>query len=175
MRHRENTHTLDRKVLLSSLYQSVRTSCLRLCSLNWVSCRTAFPQAELCLLPTIVGTFRYSPFGSASWIEVLVKSPSIACPVDFPTFSRNTSTGKFRIHCNFAEAEALARKAQLVLVISESKVAWNAGVSGPVSGKAPPLCRIAPRKRLSSRPPYAIMWEYVETAPALQNAQHQNI
>jgi len=65
----------------------------------------------------------------------------------------------FLIQLNFSRALAPARDEQFVLLINESKVLWNAAVSGPVSGKAPPLWRIAPRKRPSSLPPYAIMWE----------------
>jgi hypothetical protein len=68
---------------------------------------------------------------------------------------------------NFSRALAPDRDEQFVLLISESNVFWNAVVSGVVSGKAPPLWRIAPRKRPSSLPPYAIMWEYMDTAPAL--------
>lgn len=54
---------------------------------------------------------------------------------------------------SFSVAVALAKGEQVVFVMRESKVLWKAGVSGRVRGKAPPLWRMAARKRWSSRPP----------------------
>jgi hypothetical protein len=90
-------------------------------------------------------------------MDVRAKSPSIDCPVDDPTLALKTSSGSDLMQFNFAAADELVSGLQVVFVISESKVDWNAFVLGLVSGKAPPLWRMAPRKSPSSRPPYAII------------------
>lgn len=58
---------------------------------------------------------------------------------------------------SFSAELAPAKDEQLVPVTKESNVLWNTSVSGGVSGNAPPLSRMAPLKRPSSLPPYAIM------------------
>lgn len=99
----------------------------------------------------------YLPAGSARWIDVRAKSPSTDCPVDDPTLALKTSSGSDLIQPSFSVADELANEVQVVFVISELKVDWKAVVFGAVRGKAPPLCRMAPRKSPSSRPPYAII------------------
>jgi hypothetical protein len=118
--------------------------------------------------PTIVAILTYFPAGSARCMDVRAKSPSMDCPVDDPTLALKTSSGSDLMQSNLSAADELTSGLQVVFVISVSKVHWKAVVFGAVSGKAPPLWRMAPRKSPSSRPPYAIMWEYIDTAPALQ-------
>lgn len=89
--------------------------------------------------PTIVAILTYSPAGSARWMDVRAKSPSMDCPVDGPTLALNTSSGSDLIQSSFSAADELASVLQVVFVISESKVDWKAVVFGAVSGKAPPL------------------------------------
>lgn len=72
-------------------------------------------------------------------MEVRVKSPSIDCPVADPTFARKVSRGNARMQFSFSDADEFALEMQLVFVMSESNVDWNAVVPGPVRGKAPPL------------------------------------
>jgi hypothetical protein len=116
----------------------------------------------------MVAILTYLPAGSARWMDVRAKSPSIDCPVDDPTLALKASSGSDLMQFSFMAADELAYGLQIVFVISKSKEDWKAVVSGLVRGKAPPLWRMAPRKSPSSRPPYAIIWEYIDTAPALQ-------
>ena len=89
--------------------------------------------------PTMVATLTYCPAGSARWIDVRAKSPSIDCPVDGPTFALKTSSGRDLMQSSFSAADELTNGLQVVFVISESKVDWKAVVFGAVSGNAPPL------------------------------------
>lgn len=90
-------------------------------------------------------------------MEVRIKSPSTDCPVEDPTFALNTSSGSDLMQSSFSVADDRASELHVVCVMSESNVDWKAIVFDAVRGKAPPLWRMAPRKRPSSRPPYAII------------------
>lgn len=72
--------------------------------------------------PTMVAILTYLPAGSARWIDVRAKSPSMDCPVDDPTLALKTSSGSDLMQSNLAVAVALRSGRQVVFVISESKV-----------------------------------------------------
>ena len=72
--------------------------------------------------PTMVAILTYLPAGSARWIDVRAKSPSIDCPVDGPTLALKTLSGNDLMQSSFAAADELASGLQVVFVISESKM-----------------------------------------------------
>jgi len=116
-----------------------------------------------------MGTWTNFPSGSCVAIPFWMKSPSILGPklVNLTLvpliMALNFSAGILRRH--WREFVEFAQPASLEM---ESYVDWDLSPVSPWPFHVGfPLCIIAPRNNLSSRPPYAVRWKPTLPAPAL--------